>query len=282
MAEPSDRVTVVVPTRNVIRTIEACLASLRRQVPSGVEVVVVDNSSDDGTVEVAKRLADIVATGGPERSAQRNQGVELASGDWVMWIDSDMVLPPETIAAALATAAATSADAVSVPELSIGEGFWTACRRLERTCYLDDPSMYYPRMLRRSTLLSVGGFDASMAGPEDVDLRLRLDAAGARLAHCATVHILHDEGRLTLRAIVRKRIYYGRSLPAFSAAHPGALGTQGSSTARAFLRHWRRLAAQPLLLGGIFVMRLVEAVAYGVGYAQGSRALRRSPAAPRA
>jgi glycosyltransferase involved in cell wall biosynthesis len=277
MPEHADRVTVVVPTRNVIRSIEACLDSVRAQDHHDVELVVVDNDSDDGTFEVARRLADVVVRGGPERSAQRNVGTDLASGAWVMWIDSDMVLPPDTVRLALRAGCQADADAVSVPELSIGAGFWTACRRLERTCYLDDPSLYYPRLLRRSVLIGVGGFAPELSGPEDVDLRRRLDEHGARLTHCADVHILHDEGRLTLAGIVRKRIYYGRSLPAFAASHPGALRAQGAGTARAFIRHRRRLLHQPVTAAGIVVMRVIEAAAYGVGYAQGRNRQRTSP-----
>lgn len=273
MPENADLVTVVVPTRNVIRTIEACLDSARSQDHPHVQLVVVDNGSDDGTFEVARRFADIAVRGGPERSAQRNVGAELASGRWVMWVDSDMILPPETVRLALATAEATNAVGVSVPELSVGDGYWTACRRLERTCYLDDPWMYYPRLLRRDVLLGLGGFDANLSGPEDVDLRRRLDESGVRLAHCADVHILHDEGRLTLRSIVRKRVYYGRSLPAFASAHAGALRDQGAGTARAFLRHRRRLLRHPFITAGIIIMRTFEAAAYGVGYAQARRQL---------
>lgn len=271
MSERAGRVSVVVPTRNVARTIAACLDSVLAQDHPDVELIVVDNDSDDGTFEIAQSRARVAVRGGPERSAQRNAGTLLATGEWVMWIDSDMVLPPETVRLAVEAARATGADAVSVAELSIGPGFWTACRRLERTCYVDDPSMYYPRLLRRQLLLGIGGFSQEMSGPEDVDLRRRLDAAGARLGYCDGVRILHDEGRLTLISILRKRVYYGASLPAFAAAHPGALRAQGVSTAASFVRHRRRLLHHPALAAGIVVMRALEAAAYGVGFAHGRR-----------
>ncbi|MEO7981553.1 MAG: glycosyltransferase family A protein [Sporichthyaceae bacterium] len=280
MTERAGRVSVVVPTRNVVRTLAACLDSVLAQDHPDVELIVVDNDSDDGSFEVARARAQVAVRGGPERSAQRNAGTELASGEWVMWVDSDMVLPPATVRLALATALDAGADAVSVPELSIGPGFWSDCRRLERTCYLDDPALYYPRLLRRSVLVGLGGFDATMSGPEDVDLRRRLDLSGARLAHSPAVHILHDEGRLTLAGILRKRVYYGASLPAFAAVHPGALRAQGAGTAAAFVRHRRRLLAHPVLAAGIVVMRVAEAAAYGVGYALGRRRLRATTGAP--
>jgi glycosyltransferase involved in cell wall biosynthesis len=270
------RVTVVVPTRNVIRTIRACLASVRAQDYPGIELVVVDNASTDGTFEVAAELADLAVRGGPERSAQRNRGVELATGDWVLWIDSDMVLAPDVVRLAVRTALDSGAVAVSVPEVSIGPGFWTACRALERCCYQDDPSLANPRLLDRGYLAELGGFDTTMSGPEDTDLRLRLRAAGASVAYCSGALIWHDEGRLTFRTILAKRIYYGRSLPSFAAAHPGALRQQGAGTVRAFLRHRRRLLSDPAHFAGILVMRLSEAVAYGTGAWLGRRARRRS------
>jgi arabinofuranan 3-O-arabinosyltransferase len=263
-------VTVVVPTRNSVRTLAACLRSVRAQdVP--VELIVVDNQSADGTWELGRRLADTAVRGGPERSAQRNTGVRLARTEWVFWIDSDMVLPPGTVSAALATAEETGADAVAVPEVSVGPGFWTACRALERSCYVDDPALHNPRLLRRELLLEDGAFDPAMAGPEDTDLRLRLRQAGTRTALCPDVLIVHDEGRLTLRSILAKRVYYGRSLPAFAAKNPGALAGQGAGTLGALVRHRRTLAQHPVRTGGMLLMRALEAAAYVVGYQLGRR-----------
>jgi glycosyltransferase involved in cell wall biosynthesis len=263
-------VTVVVPTRDSMRTLAACLRSIRAQdVP--VELIVVDNGSTDGTYELAAEIADTAVRGGPERSAQRNTGVRLARTDWVLWVDSDMVLPPTTVSAALATAKETGADAVAVLEVSIGAGFWTACRALERACYVDDPTLHNPRLLRRDLLLGAGEFDPAMAGPEDTDLRLRLREAGIRTALCADVLIVHDEGRLTLRSILTKRVYYGRSLPAFVAKNPGALAGQGAGTLRALVRHRRTLARHPVRTAGLVAMRAAEAAAYAVGYRQGRR-----------
>jgi glycosyltransferase involved in cell wall biosynthesis len=273
---PDDRadelVSVVVPTRNAARTIRACLASVRAQDHPAVELIVVDNHSTDGTFEVATELADTAVRGGPERSAQRNRGVELAGGGWVLWIDADMVLAPNVVSAALAAARRTDAVAVSVPETSFGPGFWTACRALERSCYLDDPALHNPRLLRTGYLRSLGGFDPAMSGPEDADLRLRLRTDGAVTAYCREAFIRHDEGRLTLPGVLGKRVYYGRSLPAFAAAHPGAVRGQGGGTARALLRHRRDLAHRPALAAGMLTLRALEAAAYGVGAWQGRRA----------
>jgi glycosyltransferase involved in cell wall biosynthesis len=263
-------VSVVVPTRDNERTIEACLASVRRQTHPAVELIVVDNGSRDGTWATAERFADLVLAGGPERSAQRNLGVRAASGTWVLWLDSDMVLPPDTVEQALRTAETSGAVAVALPERTIGSGFWTACRALERECYLDDPLLHNPRLIRREVLTRDGGFALSMSGPEDADLRLRLRAAGARTA-LGTVLVDHDEGRLSVRSVLAKRYYYGRSLPAFAEQHDGAVAAQGRAVARSYVRNWRRLARQPLHAVGMLGLRGLEAGAYVWGARRGRR-----------
>ena len=267
-------VSVVVPTRNVARTIRACLESVRAQDHPALELVVVDNGSTDGTFEIARDFADIAVRGGPERSAQRNRGVELARGEWVLWVDSDMVLRPSVARLAVAAAERTGAVAVSIPEVSVGPGYWTAVRALERSCYQDDPGLHNPRLVRRDLLAELGGFDAAMAGPEDADLRIRLRADKAPVALAADALIEHDEGRLTMRGVLAKRVYYGRSLPAFAAKNPGALRDQGAGTLRALYRHRRRLLRRPGHAAGVLLLRGLEAGAYGVGYWQGRRALR--------
>ncbi|MCL3837376.1 glycosyltransferase family 2 protein [Aeromicrobium duanguangcaii] len=267
MTEPL--VSVIVPTRNNRRTIEACLRSVKAQDHPHVELIVVDNHSTDGTDEIARGLADVVITGGPERSAQRNRGIRAAEGVWILWLDSDMYLPPDAVSAAVRTAATTGATGVALPERTIGHGFWTACRALERECYLDAPWLHNPRLLRRSDMVA-DGFHESMSGPEDADLRFRIRESGGTV-ELAPVIVDHDEGRLTLRDIWQKRYYYGLSLPTLVDQHDGAMADQGAGVLRAYAQNWRRLLGRPGHALGMAGMRLMEAA----GYLWGARAGRR-------
>lgn len=263
-------VSVIVPTRNNARTIEACLMSVRSQTYPAVELIVVDNHSTDCTQATARGLADRVIVAGPERSAQRNKGIEAATGPWILWLDSDMVLPPEAIAIAMDTANRTGATGIALPERTIGEGFWTACRALERECYLNQPHLHNPRLLPRKFMLRSGGFDTDMSGPEDADLRLRMREQGHRV-ELAPIVIDHDEGRLTVRDVLSKRYYYGRSIPALASSHEAAVGNQGKAVARAYLRNSVRLARRPVHATGMIGLRALEAVAYLAGARRGRR-----------
>ena len=264
------KVSVIVPTRNNIRTIEACLQSVRAQDYPNTELIVVDNGSTDRTNEIAAKIADISLSGGPERSAQRNLGIRTATGDWILWLDSDMYLPVDAVSAAVRTASQTGATGVALPERTIGEGFWTHCRALERECYLDAPWLHNPRLLKRDEMVAAG-FNEGMSGPEDADLRLRIRAAGGTVA-LAPVIVDHDEGRLTLRDIWSKRYYYGLSLPKLVAGHDGAMADQGAGVMRAYLQNWRRLVRRPVHALGMAGMRLMEAAGYLVGARAGRRA----------
>lgn len=268
----SPQVTVVVPTRNNERTIEECLKSVVAQTYRPLELIVVDNHSTDATVSIAQRYADAVLTAGPERSAQRNLGIEQASGEWVLWLDSDMILPPTSVQVALDTALRTGAAGVALPERTVGDGFWTACRALERECYLDQPWLHNPRLLRRDFLLGDGGFRLDMSGPEDADLRMRMLAAGARI-ELAPIIIDHDEGRLTLRDVMSKRYYYGRSIPAFAQQHDGAVGAQGRALLKAYVDNRGRLLRDPAHAVGMVALRSMEVVGYTLGARRGRRDL---------
>ena len=274
-------VSVVVPTRNAGRTIETCLRSVRAQTWPALELIVVDNRSTDGTWAVAGRLADLALRGGPERSAQRNLGIDHAAGEWVCYIDADMELAPDVVERAVRAGEATHAVGVAIPEESVGEGFWTRCRALERRCLRDEPELLWPRLVRTGYLRDTGGFAPWLTGTEDAELHRRMVAHGVPIA-LADGLILHHEGRLTLGGLARKRFYYGRGLLAFRRAHPGALAAQARAAARAAWRHRRRLLAEPPVAAGIAVMRTVELAAYLAGAMAGPRDGRgQGPAASR-
>jgi len=263
-------VSVVVPTRDAGRTIETCLRSIRAQSWPALELIVVDNGSVDGTWAAAERHADLVLRGGPERSAQRNLGIGHAAGEWICYVDADMELGPDVIERAVLAGETADAVGVAIPEESVGEGFWTRCRALERRCLRDQPELRWPRLVRTRYLRDTGGFAPWLTGTEDAELHRRMVAGGAPIA-LADGLILHHEGRLTLAGLARKRRYYGRGLLAYHRAHPGALTAQARAVARAAWRHRRELLAEPAVAAGIGVMRAVELAAYLAGAVAGRR-----------
>jgi hypothetical protein len=257
LAPHQGAVSVVVTTKNSGRTLEACLASVRAQSHPSVELVLVDNSSTDDTLVLAQRYCDVVATIGPERSAQRNHGASLSHGEILMFIDSDMVLDAEIVAQGAQALADLAVRAVVFPEESFGDDFWTQVRILERSCLNEDDRAVAARMYRRVDFEESGGFDLELNGPEDWDLSRRI-AQGTTMPR-TTAMIRHDEGRTTLRGAFVKRRYYAPGYLKYLDKHGRAVLGQANPVLRpAFFRHWRELGRHPVLTAGIFVLKSAE------------------------
>jgi glycosyltransferase involved in cell wall biosynthesis len=256
-------VSVIVPTRNSARTLEACLASIARQSHPDVETIVVDNASSDGTRGVAERLECTVLEIGPERSAQRNHGARNARGAHLLFVDSDMVLEPEVVADCVA-AVEMGAGAAIIPEVSFGDGFWAECKRLERSCYVGDDDIEAARFYERELFWRLDGFDEELNGPEDWDLSRRAARAGASIARVPSL-IRHDEGRLELLSLLRKKFRYGKSYPAYRRKHRGAASGQSRLVRPAFVRQRGALAREPLVAAGMLAMKTLEYAAGAVG-----------------
>lgn len=100
--------SVVVPTFNREDHIARCLGSIISQSFGDHEVVVVDNASTDETVEVALNFADrldikvLVNDSNQERSYSRNRGAENARGRFMVFLDSDDELRPDSLEIAAA------------------------------------------------------------------------------------------------------------------------------------------------------------------------------------
>jgi len=263
-------VSVIVPTRNSVRTLRACLSSVRAQTYPKIELIVVDNKSGDGTVRVAQELADHVVDWGPERTAQRNRGALIAQGRFLLFIDSDMVLSPGVVSDCLAAAAASEAPAVVIPETSTGVGFWAKCRAHERACYVGDDLIEAARFIDQRKFQSVGGYDERLIGGDDWDLSRRV-AQGFRLPRTESV-IIHDEGRIILRRWLAKKAYYAGSFSAYHAKYGATALRQANLVFRsAFIRHWRRLALHPVLTLGLFCLKGMELTASTWGFVTSAR-----------
>jgi glycosyltransferase involved in cell wall biosynthesis len=263
----SAEVTVIVTTRNSAKTLDSCLRSVRTQSVHDLELIVVDNFSSDETPSIGHRHADVFVQAGPERSRQRNVGAARASGSFLLFLDSDMVLKPPIVTECVAVAD-SGARAVIVPEVSAGHGYWAACKALERECYVGDDTIEAARFIDRGLFMEMVGFDEELTGEEDWDLTVRIRKFGAPIGRSQTA-LVHDEGRLTLMDTMRAKYYYGLTMPRYIRKHPDVARNQLKFFRPAFFRNFKVLARRPRLASGMFFMKGCEIVAGGMGAARG-------------
>lgn len=193
--------SVVVPTHRVERYIGACLHSIRHQRYTNVEIIVVDDSSPDGSAAVAAehRRRDprvrIVhrPNGGP--SAARNTGVDAARGEFLTFVDPDDLVRPEAFRIALATLRETGSDFAVLSYDRLERG-----RRRKPGRWISDA---HTATRLRSTIDSAPDIQVNAVVWSKVFRRDFYDAAGIRFPEGA----IYEDQPVSARAFARARAF---------------------------------------------------------------------------
>ncbi len=100
-AAASLQFSIVIPAYNSAAFLRETMESVRGQDASGWELIVVDDGSTDGSLDVARSVADprirVLRQENRGVSAARNRGLAEASGEWVLFLDSDDRLLPDAL-----------------------------------------------------------------------------------------------------------------------------------------------------------------------------------------
>ncbi|MDD4899258.1 MAG: glycosyltransferase family 2 protein [Candidatus Omnitrophica bacterium] len=96
----SNKISVIVPVYNAGGTLRECLSAIFNSDYKEFEVIVVDDNSTDDSVIIAKEFAAriILFSSNKGVAAARNKGVEEAKGDYLLFVDSDCIIKPDSIA----------------------------------------------------------------------------------------------------------------------------------------------------------------------------------------
>lgn len=234
--------TAVIPSFRGVARIGATLASLARDAP-GLPVVVVDDGSDDGTAEAARRAGEGLdlrlerhATN-RGRAAARNTGIRAATTDWVLLLDDDMEVAPGMVRAHRAAQAAPGGGGRAFlgrvdlpPDLPPGPFAQFLRREIEDQqaklgAAADDVPWRFcltgQMSARREALLGAGLFDEGLAGYgfEDIEMGLRLRRAGVRLAYLPEAVSVHRGFAFDLARLRQRTYESGRGALRLLAAH---------------------------------------------------------------
>lgn len=259
------KVSVVITTKNSKRTLERLLKSIKDQTYKDIEIIVVDNSSSDETKHIARKYTQKVFNKGPERSAQRNFGVQKAEGDLLLILDSDMELTPKVIEDCVGTTKRTGLRVLVIPEKTVGNGWLVRVRQFEREMYEGDLSIEVARFFDRKIFTEFGGYDLNLTGPEDYDLPYRISKK-YRIGR-AHEYILHHEDGTTLASLLSKKYYYGSQGALYAQKHPELISIQGNLLFRkAYFRNWKKFIRSPFLGTTFIFVRILETVLAVSGY----------------
>lgn len=221
------KVSIIIPTRNGVDLLKACMRSLGRTDYPNIEIVVLDNQSDDpGTIAYLEELAQrpdvrILAYPYPfDYAKMHNFAVPQAQGDYVCLLNNDIeVIAPGWLRDMLGVAQREGVGAVgakllypdgTVQHAGVVLGLGgiaahphkgidaTACGYFGRAMLMQSFSAVTAAcmVLRKSTWMDVGGMDENLpVAYNDVDLCLRLQERGLRNVWVPSALLYHHESK---------------------------------------------------------------------------------------
>lgn len=263
------RISVVMPVYNAERLLGECLAAVAASTFRDYEVVVVDDSSSDRSREIAAAHgARVVPSGGrlgPGRA--RNKGVEHARGDIVFFIDSDVVIRPDTLGRLVAAfdrdPGVSGLMAVQSPTMrfrnlcSVYKNLWMYYTYVRRAG--EDVPLFYTTAaaIRRDAFLKSGGFDVNYVDPniEDTDYGQKLAQQGYRIQILPDLEVEHVKG-YDLKGLLRVDFLRSMSLARLKLRKSAdGIGTNDTSVPTGYI------VSVPL--AGVAMLLLLAAMASG-------------------
>lgn len=268
-------VSVAIPAYNHAPFLQQCLASVRAQTYTPLELVLVDDGSTDATLAIAEQFAaqhparfaklTILTQANRGVSAASNRAIAACSGEWVHLLGSDDILYPEKIAQQMQALRTWNEPRLALLYSDVdrinaaGEVISSATRR--RPASTPDHAAYRwlishnhvanPTVaLRRAAFLDMGGFDEN-SRLEDLDawLRLSVKHALARVPGVLAGYRRHADNASRQQLMMFEATY--STLGKFAAQHgtliPPALWQACLRRRLRSLRRWARKHAPQLL-----------------------------------
>ncbi|MDP8236158.1 MAG: glycosyltransferase [Candidatus Erginobacter occultus] len=191
--EPDLSISAIIPNHNGAGTLEECLEAVFAGGYPGLEVIVVDDASDDDSLKIAERfpVRTVVHDACRGAAAARNSGAGAARGEIIFFIDSDVVIPENTFG--------LLEEDFRDPDISGVVGMLKPFTRFDNLCsqyknfYMHHTYRRLPELIsvfytsaaaiRKDVFSAVGGFDERYrsATIEDTDFGVRLTGEGHRL-----------------------------------------------------------------------------------------------------
>lgn len=213
------KISIVIPTLNEEKYIERSVKSVLSQtVPEGItlEIVVVDNGSTDDTVKIAKSIQGIrvLMLPGKNVGAVRNHGAINSVGEYIVFMDSDCLMPENHIFSLMQIVNRNSGVAagggIKLPDNPKWiEKFWL----LEGKYGESLPSQLIGGFIfcKRSEFVSAGMFNEDVTAGEDSNFHERLLKIGVSIVISRDFSVTHLGNAKTIKDFVRRQRWHSEN-----------------------------------------------------------------------
>ncbi|WP_157224631.1 glycosyltransferase [Natronococcus occultus] len=264
-------VSVIVPVYNDPSGIEGTLRSMTAQSynPNKYEVIAVDNGSSDETPAVIKHYANeypeiVVAEQETEVQgsyAARNTGISKSSGEIIVFVDADVIVPEETVEMIVEKFSTTHCDylgldiAVTIPETEQGLiARYNKARAFPVEFYLThhDFAPTCGLAIKRSIIEDVGRFDQRVTSGGDSEFGKRVAKAGYTQCFAPEIELSHP-ARTTFSEILSKGVRLGEGRAQLRQNHGESSLKLKDILPPHPVKYWKRLSKKkPIIMFVVF------------------------------
>ncbi|WP_099237318.1 glycosyltransferase [Synechococcus sp. BDU 130192] len=197
----SQLISVVIPCYNSAAYVKDAIASALDQTYPHVEVIVIDDGSTDGSIDILHSFGDRIyweTQANQGAPIARNRGLELAKGKYIKFLDADDILLPDCLEHQIQQAqqldpglkAIVYGDAIRIDQNgNTLPGYPLRPRTAKEDSIahiLSNSPLTSCPLHKREYLLEIGGFDPSLPRGQEHDLHLRLVLAGVNFLYYST------------------------------------------------------------------------------------------------
>ena len=265
-------VSIILLTRNNIRTIKQCLDSLINQKYDNFEIIINDANSTDGTYEILTKYCNFnsnikLLQKNNDMSEARNIANKIATGTYVFHVDSDMAIPKDFIQCCIDFSQINDLDALIIPEYGVGKTFWQKCKVLEKSTIRNDPNREAAnRFMLKDVYEEAGGWPVGMLSGADFHFYQKIISLNYKVGRINTTKIYHLE-ILSFYEMIKKYYLYGYHFNKFNKIYSTRHSINHFNFfSPFFFRNWFLLLNNPILTIGLLVLRIGTYASSAAGY----------------
>jgi glycosyltransferase involved in cell wall biosynthesis len=204
-------VSVIIPTYNSWVTIWKCLQTIKEQIYKNIEIIVVDNNSKDDTKKIAEGFTKNVFNKWPERTAQKNFGIEKSKWKYLLLIDWDMSIDKELINDCVIQIKKDKKWAwICIPVVDIWKSFWVNVIAFERSFY-KNTNIEAARFLKKELVKKVWLYK-DIIFYEEFIVPQEISQLWYNVKLHTNYNIYHNYWDFTFCWNLKKKFYYWKSL----------------------------------------------------------------------